>query len=103
MTRKDRKQKYMHVDKDMLAHQMHVRSGLTKKDCLIAIDAYNSVVKDDVAKNRLVYLYGFGRFGFHTWPSRRVKDLVTHRMKMLHQVKTPTFKPSTVFRAELKR
>ncbi|HEX7735525.1 MAG TPA: HU family DNA-binding protein [Ktedonobacteraceae bacterium] len=63
------------IGKDELVHQIAARAGTSLKDTNEVIDAFTSVVREEVAKGKEVRLMGFGTWNLRSVAARKVKSI----------------------------
>ncbi|NCC66957.1 MAG: HU family DNA-binding protein [Clostridia bacterium] len=80
------------MNKQELINGMASETGLTKKDCTAALDAYIATVKKSLKKGDAVRLVGFGTFDVKKRAARTGKNPRTGAAMKIPACKVPTFK-----------
>ena len=80
------------MNKQELINSMATETGLTKKDCTAALDAYLETVKKSLKKGDAVRLVGFGTFDVKKRAARTGKNPRTGAAMKIPACKVPTFK-----------
>lgn len=80
------------MNKQELISAMAAKTGLTKKDCGAALDAYVGTVKASLKKGDAVRLVGFGTFDIKKRTARTGKNPRTGASMKIPACKVPTFK-----------
>ena len=80
------------MNKQELISTMASETGLTKKDCGAALDAYISAVKTSLTKGEAVRLVGFGTFDVKTRTERSGKNPRTGESMKIPSSVAPVFK-----------
>ena len=81
------------MNKIELINAMSEKSGLSKKDCAKALDAFTDTVEDTLKAGDKISLVGFGSFEPKTYPAREGRN---PRTKEIVKIAART---SAVFRA----
>ena len=80
------------MNKTELVDAMATASGLTKKDAESALNAFTSVVGDEIAKGGKVSLVGFGTFEVTERAAREGRNPQTGDVVKIAACKAPKFK-----------
>lgn len=80
------------MNKQELISAMATDTGLTKKDCGAALEAYVAAVKASLKKGDAVRLVGFGTFDVKKRPARTGKNPRTGQSMKIAACKVPTFR-----------
>lgn len=80
------------MNKQELISAMSAETGLTKKDCGAALEAYISTVKVSLKKGEPVRLVGFGTFNVKKRPARTGKNPRTGLSMKIPPCTVPTFR-----------
>ncbi|NLW65334.1 MAG: HU family DNA-binding protein [Clostridiales bacterium] len=80
------------MNKQEIISNMAAESGLSKKDCAAALDAYIASVKKSLKEGDAVRLVGFGTFDVKKRSARTGKNPKTGESMKIPECKVPTFK-----------
>ena len=80
------------MNKQDIINSMATETGLSKKDCTAALEAYISTVKNSLKKGDAVRLIGFGTFDIKERSARSGKNPKTGESMKIPECKVPTFK-----------
>lgn len=80
------------MNKQEIINSMAAETGLTKKDCGMALDAYIVAVKNSLKKGEAVRLVGFGTFDVKQRAARTGKNPKTSESMKIPACKVPVFK-----------
>ena len=80
------------MNKADLIQAVAEKSGLTKKDSAIAVDAMFDGITDSLAKGESVQLIGFGTFEVRSRQAREGRNPSTGETIMIKASKAPAFK-----------
>ena len=80
------------MNKTELVAAMAEKSGLSKKDCAAALDAFTGVVEDALKAGDKVSLVGFGSFEAKVRPEREGRNPRTLETVKIPACKVPAFK-----------
>jgi len=81
------------VNKGEFVDRLSAKTGLSKKDARVALDAVIDVITESVATNEAVLLTGFGKFEAHARKeSKRINPQTQKRITVPKKV-VPVFKP----------
>lgn len=83
------------MNKDSLIGAMAEKSGLTRKDCEGALNAFVDSVSDALAKKEKVTLIGFGTFSVVTRAARTGRNPSTGAPMDIPAKDVPKFSPGT--------
>jgi DNA-binding protein HU-beta len=83
------------MNKDTLIGAMAEKSGLTRKDCEKALNAFIEGVSDALARKEKVTLIGFGTFSVVTRASRTGRNPSTGAPMNIPAKDVPKFSPGT--------
>lgn len=83
------------MNKDTLIGTMAEKSGLTRKDCEKALNAFIEGVSDALARKEKVTLIGFGTFSVVTRASRTGRNPSTGAPMNIPAKDVPKFSPGT--------
>jgi DNA-binding protein HU-beta len=83
------------MNKDTLIGAMADKSGLTKKECEKALNAFIEGVSDALAKKEKVTLIGFGTFSVVTRAARTGRNPSTGEPMDIAAKDVPKFSPGT--------
>lgn len=80
------------MSKTELVAAMAENSGLSKKDCGKALDAFTSIVAEELKKDGKIQLVGFGTFENSKRAAREGRNPQTGATVMISASKSPKFK-----------
>jgi DNA-binding protein HU-beta len=83
------------MNKDTLIGAMAEKSGLTKKECEKALNAFIESVTDALSKKEKVTLIGFGTFSVVTRAARTGRNPSTGKPMDIPAKDVPKFSPGT--------
>ncbi len=89
--------------KDELIQAISDRTGLTRTDVKHVIDAFISIVKDQLINGDSVVMRGFGTFMTRTRKPRVARDINRNKPIYLPERRVPFFKPSNKLVKEVDR
>ncbi len=89
--------------KDELIQAISDRTGLTRTDVKHVIDAFVSIVKDQLINGNSVVMRGFGTFTVRIRKPRVARDINRNKPIYLPERRIPFFKPSDKFVKEVDR
>lgn len=81
-----------------LVTKISEKSGLTKKDTNVFIDAFTDSVKEALKEGETVTLSGFGTFDVTVYGERKGRNPQTNEEIVLPATRTPKLKPSKCFK-----
>ncbi len=81
------------MNKAELVERIAQRTGLTKKDARMALDATIDIITEAVAANEEVLLTGFGKFEVRTRKASQRINPQTQKKIMVPEKVVPAFKP----------
>ncbi len=82
------------MNKNEFVNQVYSKTGLTKKDCKLCLDAIINVIKQALIEGDSVTLSNFGRFKVSEIKSKQMYNFKTKSMHTVEARKSPSFKPS---------
>lgn len=91
------------MNRNELISSMAEKSGLSKKDVGIALDAFVDAVNDALKEGDKVQLIGFGSFEVKTRAARTAKNPRTGAPVEIGESKVPAFKPGKAFKDMLNK
>jgi DNA-binding protein HU-beta len=80
------------VNKPELVNSIASKTGLSKKDCEAALDAFVASVEDALKAGDKVSLVGFGAFEVRKRPARKGRNPKTREEIMISASNAPVFK-----------
>jgi len=83
------------MNKQQLISHISERSGLSKKQAGMALDAFMGAVKDSLKKGNEVRLVGFGTFSVKTRSARTGRNPRTKQTIKIPAKKVPAFRASS--------
>ena len=86
------------MNKNELVAAMTEKSGLTKKDCEAALDAFTAAVGDALKGGEKVQLVGFGTFEVRERAARTGRNPRTKETVEIAASKAPAFKPGKILK-----
>ena len=89
------------MNKDSLIGVMAEKSGLTRKDCEVALNAFEDGISDALAKKEKVTLIGFGTFSVVTRKSRTGRNPSTGAPMEIPAKDVPKFSPGTSLKEKI--
>ncbi len=82
------------MNKNEFVNEVYSKTGLTKKDCKLCLDAIIDIIKDALTQGDSVTLSNFGKFKVNEIKSKPMYNFRTKSTHMVEARKAPTFKPS---------
>ena len=86
------------MNKGSLVAAMAEKSGLSKKNCEAAVDAFVSSIADALKSGDKVHLVGFGTFEVKARAARTGRNPKTMETVAIPATKHPVFKPGKVLK-----
>ncbi len=83
----------MSITKASIVSQITEKTGLTKKDASMFLDAFMETVEESLAKGDKVQLVGFGTFLVRQREAREGRSPATGEKIQIPASKVPVFKP----------
>jgi integration host factor subunit alpha len=77
------------------------QTGLSKKECVSAVEATFEIIKDELEKGNPVNISGFGKWTVKSKRERNGRNPQTGKSMILDARKVVTFKPSTILKDAL--
>ncbi len=90
------------MNKNEFVNEVYSKTGLTKKDCKLCLDAIIDVIKQALVQGESVTLSNFGRFKVSEIKSKPMYNFKTKSMHIVDARKSPTFKPSVNLRQSVR-
>ena len=90
------------MNKSDLVQAVSNRSGLTKKDSEIAVDAFIDGITEGLAKGEKVQLVGFGTFEVRNRKAREGRNPATGGIMKIEASKVPAFKAGKALKDKVK-
>ena len=84
-----------------IVEQIHEEIGLTRKECVTALDGLFEIMKEEMANGRPVKISGFGKWFVADKRARRGRNPQTGEAIRIAARKVVSFKASTVLRKAL--
>ncbi len=82
------------MNKNEFVEVVQTKSGLTKKECKLCLDAFIDVIKDALKRGDSVTLSNFGKFKVSEMKSKPMYNFATKKTTIVEARKTPTFRAS---------
>ncbi len=82
------------MNKNEFVNEINVKSGLSKKDCKLCLDAMLEVIKTALQNGESVTLSNFGKFKVSDVKTKSMYNFQTKRTEIVEARKSPTFKAS---------
>ncbi len=93
----------MAVVKNDLINQIHAETGLSRKECISAVDSILEMMKHELSRGNGVMISGFGKWTVRKKQARKGRNPQTGEDLTISSRRVVTFKPSTVLREEINR
>lgn len=90
------------ANKAELIDNVAAKTGLTKKDATVAVDAVFSTIQASLAKGDKVQLIGFGNFEVRERAARKGRNPQTGAEISIPASKVPAFKPGKALKDSVK-
>ncbi len=90
------------MNKNAFISEVNSKSGLSKKDCKLCLEAIIAVIKDALKQGESVTLSNFGKFKVSDIKSKPMYSFKTGETEMSAPRKTPTFKASDHLKQSVK-
>jgi len=91
------------VTKADIIAQISEQTGIDKSDVTTAIEAFFSVVKNNMAEGENIYVRGFGSFVNKKRARKVARNISKNTAIIIEEHYIPSFKPSKVFVEKVKR
>lgn len=82
------------MNKNEFVSELNLKSGLSKKDCKLCLEAMIDVIKSALQNGESVTLSNFGKFKVNDVKSKSLYNFQTGKTEIVDARKTPTFKAS---------
>ena len=82
------------MNKNEFVSELNLKSGLSKKDCRLCLDAVIDIIKSTLQNGDSVTLSNFGKFKVNDVKSKNLYNFQTGRTELVDARKAPTFKAS---------
>ena len=82
------------MNKNEFVNEINVKSGLSKKDCKLCLEAMLEVIKIALQNGESVTLSNFGKFKVSDIKSKSMYNFKTKKTEIVEAKKSPTFKAS---------
>jgi len=86
------------MTKKELADVIHVKIGISRRECAEIVDFFFNIVKEKLAKGESVKIRGFGSFRPQKKKARKVRNPATGDAIVIADRTVVTFKPSRFLR-----
>ena len=90
------------MTKQDLINEISKKTGIEKFTVEKTIESLMETVKDSMAKNKNIYLIGFGTFLVRKRAKKTARNISKNTTMIIPEHFVPTFKPSKEFLAKLK-
>jgi integration host factor subunit alpha len=91
----------MTMTKKDLMDLYYEQTGLTKKECVSAVESTFEIIKDELEKGNPVKISGFGKWSVKSKKKRNGRNPQTGDYMTIDARKVVTFKPSTILKNAL--
>ena len=78
------------------------KTGIPKEDVSVTVEAFFSIVKDEMAKGKNIYVRGFGSFVNKKRAKKIARNISKNTAIVIDEHYIPSFKPSKVFVEKIK-
>ncbi|MBC8173419.1 MAG: integration host factor subunit beta [Chitinophagales bacterium] len=85
-----------------LVNRIAEKTGITKVDVLVSIEAFCKEIKEVMAEGEQVYIRGFGSFIIKTRAKKIGRNIKKNIAIEIPEQKIPAFKPAKVFMNKIK-
>lgn len=82
------------MNKNEFVNEVYTKTGLTKKDCKLCLDAIIEVIKNALVEGESVTLSNFGKFKVNEIKSKPMYNFRTKSTHFVEARRTPSFKAS---------
>lgn len=82
------------MNKSEFVQEVYTKTGLTKKDCKLCLDAIVEVIKEALKDGDSVTLSNFGKFKVTDIKPKSMYSFKTKSTQLVGARKNPSFKPS---------
>lgn len=90
------------MTKQDIVNAISEKTGLTKNETLLAVEAFMDVVKDSMVKKENVYLRGFGSFIVKHRAEKTARNISQNTTITIAAHDFPGFKPAKTFVSRMK-
>ncbi len=90
------------MNKFEFVNEVNAKTGLSKKDCRLCLDAILAVIKDSLAQGESVILSNFGKFKVNEIGAKSMYNFKTKSTHIVQARKSPTFKASERLKQSIK-
>jgi integration host factor subunit alpha len=91
----------MAITKIEIVNMLYDHMGLSKKDCVTAVESLFEIIKDELGKGNDIMVSGFGKWTVRAKKERKGRNPKTGKEMMIDARRVVTFKPSNVLRRKL--
>lgn len=91
----------MSMTKSEIIESLCEQTGLTKKDCVSAVESTFEIIKDELEKGNAVKVSGFGKWTVNSKRARNGRNPQTGDRLTIDARKVVTFKPSMILKDSL--
>ena len=91
----------MSMTKSEIIESLSEQTGLTKKECVSAVESTFEIIKDELEKGNSVKVSGFGKWTVNSKRARNGRNPQTGDRMTIDARKVVTFKPSLVLKDTL--
>ena len=96
------KAKRKKVTKADVINQISDQTGIAKNDVQVAVEAFFSVVKDNMTEGENIYVRGFGSFVLKKRAKKIARNISKNTAIVIDEHFIPSFKPSKEFVEKVK-
>lgn len=86
------------MNKEEFIEQCSSSTGLSKKNVRLVLESLVSTIKLQIAQGNTVSIYGFGKFDYTEYPSKKYYKPGEDEPIMTKKSRIPKFRPSKDFR-----
>tara|TARA_B100000073_G_C23388580_1_gene434150 strand:- start:106 stop:393 length:288 start_codon:yes stop_codon:yes gene_type:complete len=90
------------MTKSEIAGKISEKTGIEKTTTLAVIESFMMEVKDSLKNNESVFLRGFGTFSSKERKEKTGRNISKNTTIIIPSHYTPSFKPSRIFKEEIK-
>lgn len=90
------------MNKKEFITEVNNKTGLTKRECRLCLDAIIDVIKNALKQGESVTLTNFGKFKVSEKKPKQMYSFVTKRTQILSARRTPTFRASDTLKQSIK-
>lgn len=93
----------MAITKSEIIDLLYEKTGLTKKECVSAVESTIDIIKEELGRGNTIKISGFGKWTVKSKKDRKGRNPQTGEAITISARKVVTFKPSSVLRNKMNK